>query len=111
MARQFFLGLLLALVLVAGMQPARAATLVGPTIAACNPIGLNPGLVEEVPVGLAESENAASESDQSLQFDGIESFTFALAAEYAGRPSIVWENGYRANLIAPDPYPPRPQLL
>lgn len=107
MVRQFFLGLLLALVLVAGVQPARATAFVGPVVAACNPAALPHSLPDESPAGMSDSRTAAGETEQSLQFDGIEPLAFALSAAYAGRPSIVWKERSRAFLAAPDPYPPR----
>jgi hypothetical protein len=107
MALRLVLGLLVALFVVAGVQPGRANAAVTPhAAAACHAVA---ELQDHRPHMQAafNIEMLDSDPDSSAQFDGIEAGVFALAADFAELPSIVWVERFRAILIGPDPYPPR----
>ena len=105
------LGLLVALFLVAGVQPGRA----NPAVTA-HPAAVCEAVIELQCHGPGlqaafKLERLDIDPDSSLQFDGIEAAPPALAADFVDPPATAWVDRFRAILITPDPYPPRSLAL
>lgn len=111
MVLRLALGLLVALFVIAGAQPGRAyAAVTPPAAAACEAVaelqGHTPHSHTAFNLGMLDAD-----PDSSVQFDGIEAGIVALAADFAEPPAVMWVDRFRAILISPDPYPPRPLAL